>query len=219
MFINEIFLPRIDYTQVVRNGLNDNAILAARYVRDLPYDRDEKARPKSLADELRLIQQQKRGTCSGKHYLLGRILEREGFPVVYLTYPFLWADIYVDYPQELAKLAKKMPPQNHLSLGSLRDAQNPTDVKPLDVSWDPLLSYMGFPVASLIYTPDQPPQTSFAVLPLDEPKLHYSAQERWKHISEVRDKIPRDDVVPQFYNLLFLWLRNVRMNRKEMVHL
>ncbi|MBD3379325.1 MAG: hypothetical protein GF408_02565 [Candidatus Omnitrophica bacterium] len=83
-----------------------------------------------------------RGFCVPKHYLMGMFFERMDFPVRYCTYPFLWKDLDVAYPEDVRRYAGKIPVSYHLAL----KAKIGGKWLFIDGTWDPPLAQEGFPV-------------------------------------------------------------------------
>lgn len=83
-----------------------------------------------------------RGSCTPKHFLMGRLFERLGLELKYVTYPFRWNDPDINYPAELRKASEKLPLEYHLALSVRFDGS----FHIVDATWDLALANAGFPV-------------------------------------------------------------------------
>lgn len=177
------------------------------YVRDMPFDPTNYGyRPKDVSDSINFVFRRRRGSCSAKHYLLGWLLETAGFQAEYITYPFYWQELVLPYPDELRNLLPHLPIQYHLALKVLTDGNE----RLLDVTWDPSLNSAGFPVNKLENITQD---TILAVNPCAEPVVHLSAQKRWEYIETLKQTMPRNDVVVEFYKKMNQWLNTVRQQK------
>jgi len=91
----------------------DARISIFNHVRDIPYAvipeiRNPVDGPQGLLERMK-------GSCSPKHFLLGRMFEMIGVPIKYVSYPFSWNVKSVAYPLELRKLAEVIPIEYHLA--------------------------------------------------------------------------------------------------------
>ncbi len=59
-----------------------------------------------------------RGYCGPKHYLLAEMYRRLGYDVVFATFPFLWNDPDIRYPEDLRQLAQPCRLPTTLPAGS-----------------------------------------------------------------------------------------------------
>ncbi|TAJ20257.1 MAG: hypothetical protein EPO65_04320 [Dehalococcoidia bacterium] len=109
-------------------------------MRDLPYQRASDRRPETVIEEWR-------GTCSGKHYLLGAVLEELGASVIIIhaTHHFTpenspWL------PPDLLDEARKAPvPDVHTFLRVQLDAFR-DEWFTVDVTWPLAAKALGMPV-------------------------------------------------------------------------
>lgn len=117
-----------------------NVAEAVRIVRDLPYARASDRRPETIIDEWR-------GTCSGKHYLLARVLEELGASVIVIhathhftpeNSPWLPSDL-------LAEAAREPVPDVHTFLRVQLDAFR-DEWFTVDVTWPLAAQALGMPV-------------------------------------------------------------------------
>ena len=155
-------------------------------------------------DELKYIRHNKRGACSSKHYLLGQICEEVGLKVLYLTYPFRWIDLNVDFPDYIRNLANKMPICYHLAIKVTIEGKRIF----LDATWDPPLKRADFKI-NQIDSKMTDMNIKNAVNPCGECIIHQSGLERSKYIKSLRTGGPTDLEI-KFYNNLNSWLNNVR---------
>jgi len=102
-----------------------------------------------------------RGSCTPKHFLLGRLFEMLGLEIRYATFPFSWDDPDIRYPGEIRELAAALPTEYHLALRVLIDG----DWRLVDATWDLPLKSAGFPVNE---SWDGVSDTLLAVKPIQE---------------------------------------------------
>ena len=123
-------------------GLNstESRINIFEKVRDIPYfidptlwDFDE-----GPSKMLRLG----KGSCTPKHYLLGRMFQKMGLEVEYCTYPFKWNEMDVKYPDEIKTMAEGLPATYHLACKISVEGSWVL----VDATWDTALLEIGFPV-------------------------------------------------------------------------
>lgn len=179
---------------VLFTQIRDMFFETVRYGRRMSYE--------EIIDDMRI---RRRGACSAKHYLLGSEYEQIGVPTIYVTTPFLWQDLNVDYPPTIKRVAEKMPVQYHLSLGILIDNETIS----IDATWDPALKRVGFPVNNLR---ERITQAELAVIPCGEPVFHWNGDERFDYIKELKGSMSGVGVEPEFYERLNQWLRSLRSN-------
>jgi hypothetical protein len=185
-------------------NIEQSALRSMKAIQQFPYDSSIKISGKTLAERTQLTRILKRGACTAKHELLAIDLDGLAFPILFLTYPFLWSKLLVDYPNELKKLAGQMPLQYHLVLGLL----NNNAIELIDVTWDPPLQKGGFPVGKIGH---QIVSMPMAVVPENTPTTHYSAEERAMYIERLKPTIPWSHVIPVFYDKLNNWLASLRV--------
>lgn len=119
---------------------HSSLIAIFQQVRDIPYTLTA-METQGIPPEERILVAG-RGSCGPKHYLLAEMYRRLGFDVVFATFPFLWNDPDVRYPQELRTLATGLPVAYHLAC---RVRINNRWVL-VDATWDRPLKGAGFPV-------------------------------------------------------------------------
>lgn len=177
-------------------------------VRDIPFEAVKYKKKMTYKDIIAYTRLTRRGACSAKHYLLGSEYENLDINTIYISYPFYWQDMEIDYPKHIKELAEIMPMQYHLALGIVID-DTPYF---LDATWDPDLEHVGFEVNDI---GDGIKQTAPAVPPAGEPISHNSGQERWDFIEEIKRSMESTSrVVPQFYSDLNEWLEGLRANKQ-----
>ncbi len=140
------------------------------------------------------------GSCSNKHYLLGYLLQEKGIQVKYLTYPFYWQDLPIQYPENIKKFFPHLPIQYHLALMILIEGTE----KLLDATWDKgLTSIKGLTINEFN-------EMDLAVVPCQKPIIHFSAIERWQYIEHLKQSIPNREAISNFYKAMSKWLNAVR---------
>ncbi len=171
-------------------------------VRDFPYAaRFKRDKPKSLQELIRLTESSKTGNCSSKHYYLAHKLSQYGISPTFLTFPFYWRELPIEFPNHLKQIAEELPIQYHLALQIHLQG---IDLL-IDVTWDPILKKFGFPV-----NPDDILNMKLGVIPAGDPIAHSTAEERWEFIETIKPTIPNPKLVNYFYTQLDLWLESVR---------
>lgn len=179
------------------------AVKMIRQIQRFAYDNSIKTKGLSLTARIEQTRQLQKGTCTTKHELLAHELIALDYNLIFLTYPFWWHELEVDFPENLRELAAQMPKQYHLALGLIKGAR----VEIIDVTWDPELKKAGFPLVeemqSLISTP-------LAVVPAAEPKIHWTNQQKDDYIQHFKKTIPWSKVIPRFYQQFNQWLKSLR---------
>ncbi len=147
----------------------------------------------------------KKGSCSGKHYLLGFFCEQLYLPVTYLTYPFYWSELNVKLPDDIKKLAEEMPLQYHLAI---KVKLNPDKESIFfDATWDSPLAKAGFCVNRI---KEKPENAQNAIVPYGKYMTHNSGIERDNYIRQIRKIIPNTEIEYKFYTTLNSWLEEIR---------
>lgn len=187
----------------------EKELLAVGKIKDIQqyfYDPSINRSGLDYGQRLKLTQSLKRGTCTTKHEVLAWMLKQIGLDAVYLTFPFFWQELPVDYPEEISSLLKRMPQQNHLALGLvLRENQ-----KILDVTWDPLVARAGFVVPQIgSEIVDMP----LAVVPFSQAVTHTSIEERAKYLRKQWELTPQYEEIRLFYATLARWLFSLRTEK------
>lgn len=118
----------------------EGMISVFEHIRDIPYSLAvPMTDPKTAPEQILSLG---RGYCGPKHYLLAEMFQKLNIEVVYTTFPFLWNDPDLKYPQELRRLATGIPIAQHLAC---RACINNRWVL-VDATWDRPLKSAGFPV-------------------------------------------------------------------------
>ena len=172
------------------------------------------------------------GSCAPKHYLLATMYRKLNVNVVYATFPFLWGDQEIQYPDRLRDQAKHLPVAYHLACR----VQIGCRWALIDATWDPPLGKAGFPVNAHW---DGIADTRCAVLPLNAPpratlqsvqeedsspkcepwpvssgweKDHWEADDRERYYREMVGRRTEEDVqrTRRFYRELNEWMVQVR---------
>ena len=145
-----------------------------------------------------------KGSCSPKHYLLGMLFNRMGLEVKYVSYPFRWDKQPINYPPDLAELAKGSPIGYHGACKAKIDGQWVL----VDATWDSALSKAGFAV-NLSW--DGKGQTKNAVVPLEE-VIHDNLRSRLDFVSRQRSLYTEKEkeIYVRFIEKFNLWLEGLR---------
>lgn len=141
-------------------------------IRDIPY-----ALAPELVDPLLGppgILRKGEGSCSPRHFLLGRMFEMLDMPLRYVTYTCELIDQGIAMPPRLADLAASLPLEYHVNCDALIDGRWVM----VDATWDPPLERADFPVNM---TWDGRSDTLNAVKPIDR-IVHESAAERDEYV-------------------------------------
>lgn len=176
----------------------EQRIAIFEHVRDIPYRLIPALYDPAVAPDG--ILQANAGSCTPKHFLLGRWFELLGYEVRYLTSVFDWNDPALAFPGELRHLAERYPDEYHLCLELYIDG----GWRLVDATWDPGLQHLGFQVNE---TWDGRSDTANAVEPLDT-LVHASSERRDRYVS--RHRTARSDgekaVVQRFTMVFNRWL-------------
>jgi len=183
-------------------GSREARIRVFEGVRDIPYEVIPRIR--TSRDGPRGILEMGRGSCTPKHFLLGRMFEAMGLGVRYVTYPFPWDQKGVDYPDELRRLAAKLPTEYHLAIHAEVEGRWAR----VDATWDLPLWKVGFPVNKEW---DGASDTKIAVDYIEE-VVHASAEERDEYVQGKKSEWSPEDFerAGRFVEGLNAWLRQVR---------
>jgi hypothetical protein len=178
------------------------------HIRDIPYAvipeiRNPVDGPQGLLEGMK-------GSCTPKHFLLGRMFEMLRIPIKYVSYPFSWNAKSVAYPLELRKLAEVLPIEYHLACKAR--IENKWVV--VDATWDRPLARVGFPVNE---SWDGVNDTKLAVDALDE-IVHESVQERVNFVQARKSSWTADDNnrTDRFISALNNWLETVRRSQDSL---
>jgi hypothetical protein len=181
----------------VRKNTREASIALYYKVRDIPY-----AIIPELNDSERFIDilRLNKGSCAPKHFLLGALFQKLGFPVLYVVYPFRWDEYKSIYPGELAELAVKMRVSYHVACKVEIEGK----LVLVDATLDPGLATLGLPVNN------EWDGLHDTLLP-----MHPCGEEQLYHPSELQlmgmEKIPEQSL--RFYSLFNSWLEEVRSKK------
>jgi len=144
------------------------------------------------------------GSCTPKHFLLGRWLELLGYRVRYVTSVFDWNSPTLAFPDGLRRLAGRYPDEYHLCL----QVSIGGEWRLVDATWDPGLRHLGFNVNE---SWDGVSDTANAVVPLDT-VVHASPGERDRYASERRRARSAEEkaIVERFTMQFNRWLDECR---------
>ena len=144
------------------------------------------------------------GSCSPKHYLLGRMFEQLGIPTKYATYPFRWGDAEVDYPGRVRSLAEQMPLGYHLACKAYLGERWIL----VDATWDPPLARIGCPINERW---DGFAETQIALVSVDE-IVHETAEERGEYVraQTAWHTQKEESLIDAFHGEFNRWLVEVR---------
>jgi transglutaminase-like putative cysteine protease len=149
-------------------GKKDREAMIAVYykIRNIPYGILPELN--SPVDYVRILEQNM-GSCTPKHLLLANMFRRMGLNVLYVVYPYRWAEFEELYPRELWKLALRMPPANHLACKVEIDGRFVV----VDATIDPPLGRIGLPGNE---SWDGRSDTILPVLPTGEEDIYSQAE-------------------------------------------
>jgi hypothetical protein len=172
------------------------------HIRDIPYAVIPEIR--NPVDGPQGLLKGMKGSCTPKHFLLGRMFEMLQIPIKYVTYPFSWSAGPVAYPPELTKMAEVVPVDYHLACKAR--IENRWVV--VDATWDRPLARVGFPINE---SWDGVSDTKLAVESFDE-IVHQSVQERVNFVQARKASWTPDDNAwrEHFVDALNKWLEDVR---------
>lgn len=176
-------------------------------VRELPFSTENSYDlATNLEQNLQLFIEQKKGSCTTKHYFLGLYYEYLGIKVSYLDYPFYWQNQIISFPKSLREIAEKLPLQHHVVLS----IENPLfeGSKMIDATWDTGMEAFGFKVNKVDLLNQN---CSLAIVPAQSPTVHKSIYER--HLARMERYIsqPENEVVKIFYKEFDSWLAQRRV--------
>ena len=119
-------------------NVEETVAMNFKEIRDMPFEAGSSSG--DYHKDLEYIKNNKRGSCTPKHYLLGLLCEKLGLSVNYLTYPFYWKDQPLPYPKNIQEIVYKLPLAYHLALSININGK----IFFLDATWDPPLGKAGF---------------------------------------------------------------------------
>ena len=196
--MHEIILKKFDEWTRDRES-REKRISIFEHIRDIPYVVTDITDPVEGPVELLI---QNKGTCSPKHFLLGIMYEQLGIPIKYVSYPFVWGNQKIDFPESLRERVHKLPMHYHIALKAYINRW-----VLLDCTWDPPLKKVGFPANE---TWDGITDTVNAVEPVKE-VIHESIQERLDYLeSHLQHTEDQFNMVEEFFDELNAWIQKVR---------
>ncbi|OGP90011.1 MAG: hypothetical protein A2156_01430 [Deltaproteobacteria bacterium RBG_16_48_10] len=143
------------------------------------------------------------GSCSPKHILMARIFKNLNLEARLVTFPFLWHEQAILYPDELNKLLPKLPISYHVACQIRRDDQWLN----VDATFDPPLKKGGFVMNDW----DGRNSTEVSLVCRGE-IVHRVEEERIEYVAEMRKCIPegQKEIEATFHQKLNGWFRRLR---------
>jgi transglutaminase-like putative cysteine protease len=163
-------------------------------IRDIPYAVIPEL---NHPEEYLRILETNRGSCTPKHLLLCRMFQRLGLEVLYVVYPYRWAEFEELYPQHLWELAERMPPVNHLACRVYINGHYVL----VDATIDPPLGSIGLPVN---YEWDGISDTALPVLPIGPEEIYHPSE------AALMPPPDLDDAALEFYHGLNDYFEEIR---------
>ncbi|UCC11459.1 MAG: hypothetical protein JSW02_08905 [candidate division WOR-3 bacterium] len=172
------------------------------HIRDIPYALIPELIDPITGPQEMLVRNE--GSCSPKHFLLGTMLTMLNIPVQYATYPFLWHDLKLHYPDQLRTLVQNMPVEYHVACKAYIDNKWVL----VDATWDRALKSGGFVVNE---DWDGESDTFNAVNPLNE-ILHKNVRKRMDYVQSKTAYMSDEckEVQYEFYREFSRWLAALR---------
>jgi len=179
-------------------GFDEARICIFDNIRDIPYAVIPELNEK---DQYIRILELNKGSCTPKHFLLCNLYQRLGLQVLYSVFPFRWDEFEYLYPAKLKRLARDMPPANHLACKVEIDEK----LVLVDATLDPALAAVGLPINTGW---DGRKDTSLPVVPCGDEQLYHPSEAHLMPTGQV------DESSLSFYDGLNKWMESLR--RKEM---
>jgi hypothetical protein len=183
-------------------GPEEARISVFGHIRDIPYAiipelRDPYRGPAGMLTV-------NKGSCQPKHFLLADFFRRLGIPVRYATYPFRWADAGINYPADMKKMVKGLPPAYHLAC----KARIGAGWALVDATWDLPLKKAGMRVND---NWDGMSDTINAVVPIEE-ALHDTIGDRVSYEATGKASYTGEEraLYAEFIDKLNRWLDSLR---------
>ena len=144
------------------------------------------------------------GSCTPKHFLLGKMFEMIDMPIKYISVPFSWNNPNVNYPNYIRKLAEKTPIEYHLACKTFIENK----WRLIDATWDLPLEKVGFLINK---NWDGISETKCAVIAIDEVE-HNKAIERDEFVKKMKSSWSSEDhkITTLFVDEINKWLEQVR---------
>lgn len=175
-------------------------------VRKFPFSTEKSTKKyNSLSENIKSLLNDRKGSCSPKHYVLGLYYESLGISVEYLDFPFYWQRQEFHLSSSLMKLAKNLPPQHHTALL----ISSPLFDKPkfVDATWDSFMAGVGMPVNKIdLFRKD----CLLGIVPSGPPEIYHSAADKWNAQGLRRQNYPKKETVGLFYKEFDTWLKKLR---------
>ena len=164
-------------------------------IRDIPY-----AVVPELVDPKRYVEllQINKGSCTPKHFVLCDMYHRLGMEVLYITCPFRWDKLGIDYPPELDCMAKAMPTRHHLAC----KVEIEGELVLVDATVDLGLEKLGIPVNREW---DGVSDTLFPIEPQGEEEVYHPSEVQYMETGFGEESLA-------FYEKLNAWMESVRTN-------
>lgn len=162
-------------------------------IRDIPFSYEQL----SMNERIDKVLRRQFGSCTAKHYVLGKIYEDVfGMDVRYVTVEFYWKDFDLILPKYLIEMKNKLPVTHHCCL-YLND-------RFVDATWDKYIGVVGFPILEF--------DSNKISVPAKEVIFHYNIDEREKFLDEKRTIYTKREkvLIRNFYIELSKWLWHVR---------
>ncbi len=162
-------------------------------IRDIPYAViPELVDPKKYTDILKL----NKGSCLPKHLLLCEMYQRLGLDVLYVTYPFNWGALGLNYPKELRDMANCRQSIYHLACKVLIEDK----LVLVDATMDIDLKDSGIPVNE---TWDGISDTRLPIASVEGEEIYHPSEAQY-----LKPSFTEDDFT--FYRQLNTWLEDIR---------
>lgn len=182
-------------------------------IRDIPYAvMPDQADP--IRGPLNLLKEG-RGHCASKHFLLGILFGKLEISIKYVSFPFLWNQPGILYPDRLRELAASLPVSYHLACRAFIGERWVL----VDATWDPPLAAAGFPVNTEWngLSDTLPAVVPTLVVPPDEDEsvseiIHESAEDQPELYKRARRRYTLEEIASrkEFDVEFNLWLEEVR---------
>jgi len=184
---------------------SEKHISVFNHVRDIPYALiPELMNPYTGPQDMLACQ---KGSCSPKHFLLGKMFQLLNIPVRYVSFVFSWKDQALTWPAGLKRKAAKLPPDYHLACKAYIRGQ----WRLLDATWDTPLKAAGAEVNDFW---DGKSDTVNAVKPLER-IMHDNAEARMRYVFSRESLFSEENNLARekFGLALNDWLEKIRAHK------